>query len=137
MFINKDEQLEYQKNWNRENPESRRETYKKYREKNKDRVLEYARKYGKKYYADNKHKWRDRSLKRYGLTRDDYDVILNSQGGGCAVCGNKDKKLNVDHCHRTGRVRSILCLHCNTALGNVFDDIGRLELLIEYLRKHQ
>lgn len=77
------------------------------------------------------HLWKkDKHLRHsYGITLAEYDTILKGQGGGCAVCGvssSGDRKLSVDHCHATGRVRGLLCNRCNYALGQ-FDD--RPELL--------
>lgn len=66
---------------------------------------------------------------QYGITLAQYDAMLAAQGSGCAVCGvpsSGDRKLSVDHCHVTGRVRGLLCSRCNYALGQ-FDD--RPELL--------
>ena len=53
-----------------------------------------------------------------GVTVEDYDRLLAAQGGGCAICGNppKTRRLDVDHDHRTGKVRGLLCHRCNRAL---------------------
>lgn len=68
---------------------------------------------------------KDRHLRhQYGITLVDYDAMLAEQGGGCAVCGvpsSGDRKLSVDHCHTSGRVRGLLCSRCNYALG-LLDD---------------
>jgi hypothetical protein len=60
---------------------------------------------------------RDLRLQRlYGITVAQYDEILAHQGGGCAVCGIKPapgKNLNVDHDHKTGLLRGLLCWRCN------------------------
>lgn len=66
---------------------------------------------------------------------DEYDRRLNEQGGGCAICGEfpTEKKLAVDHDHETGRVRGLLCMRCNTALGHFEDSITLLEAAIDYL----
>lgn len=64
---------------------------------------------------------RDRYLlDRYGIDEATYQRILNAQGGGCGICGRKRKKnepnLSVDHDHRTGAIRGILCSRCNERL---------------------
>ncbi len=82
---------------------------------------------------------RDRYLlDRYGITERKFKQILQAQGGGCATCGKKRKKdgpnLAVDHCHRTGKIRGILCTRCNerllTAAG---DDPALLRRAADYL----
>lgn len=62
--------------------------------------------------------------KKYGITVDDYNRMLQEQGGKCKICNetgdSKDgrrKFLCVDHCHKTGKVRGLLCMKCNTSLG--------------------
>ena len=58
----------------------------------------------------------------YGITTDEYDAMLVAQSGLCAICRrSSDLTLHVDHCHKTGRVRQLLCQRCNPALG-LFDD---------------
>lgn len=82
-----------------------------------------------------RHK-RTAALKRYGLTPEQYDEILEAQGGGCAVCGATEqrsgRRLNVDHDHKTGRVRGILCNRCNAYGMPVVDDPNWLERLLAY-----
>lgn len=58
--------------------------------------------------------------------------MIEAQGGVCAAC-KTDKPKHVDHDHKTGRVRGMLCSLCNQALGNVRDDVKRLQGLINYL----
>jgi recombination endonuclease VII len=56
---------------------------------------------------------------RYGLSKEDYERMLDEQGGVCAICGSAPDKqrLSVDHNHGTGKVRGLLCHKCNLALG--------------------
>ena len=77
---------------------------------------------------------------KYGITLDQYDDMLSDQGGVCAICGeyNVDRKdthlrMPVDHCHKTGKVRGILCNRCNLVLGKVEDSIELLSKAINYL----
>lgn len=83
--------------------------------------------------------------KRYGLTGPERDDIVAAQNNKCAICkdelagwgfGASAKSSAVDHCHKTGKTRGILCYHCNMALGQFKDSITVLESAIEYLRKH-
>ena len=71
----------------------------------------------------------------------DYKKMLEGQGGKCAVCGinpgdNPYARLNVDHCHTTGKVRELLCGGCNGAMGLVKDNPDTLRKLADYLEKH-
>ena len=69
--------------------------------------------------------------RRYGITSADVEAMIEAQGGTCAVCPGKPE--HVDHDHKTGRVRGILCFNCNQALGNVRHDRTVLRGLISYL----
>ena len=110
--------IERVQRWQRENPD-------RYRAK----LQEYAAS-GKKKVSDRKS-----HLKRkYGLTLEDFDAMLASQGGGCAICGRTDAD-NVDHDHVTGRVRGILCFNCNVAIGHVANDEDRMAAAIGYLAR--
>jgi hypothetical protein len=89
----------------------------------------------------NAETYRNQHLKRmYGITQQDYDVMLAEQNNQCAICKTTDPggrhKSNyfvVDHCHTTGKVRKLLCHHCNTALGLVGDNVDTLHKMINYL----
>jgi Recombination endonuclease VII len=68
------------------------------------------------------------------MSRADYDALLESQGGVCAVCGKPSKKtLCVDHCHSTGTIRGLLCRKCNLGLGCLADDQATLIAALAYL----
>jgi hypothetical protein len=73
---------------------------------------------------------------RYGITEDDYHKMVENQQHKCKICGNKpQKRLYVDHCHETKRIRGLLCHQCNVALGHMNDDPQRLEKAISYLKE--
>lgn len=81
--------------------------------------------------------WR---LKRdYNLDIEEYDVLLNQQGGVCAICLTPEvgRALAVDHDHRTGNVRGLLCFKCNRGLGQLGDSVEALERALLYLRKSE
>lgn len=77
---------------------------------------------------------RKRALKKFGLTIDEYERNLERQDGVCAICKRVevDKRLAVDHCHETGKVRGLLCMRCNTAIGNL-NTVQLLEAAKEYV----
>lgn len=82
-----------------------------------------------------------RNIKKYGMSSDDAEFLIDKQNNLCAICfkpeksklNNKVKELCIDHCHSTGIVRGLLCVRCNVALGNFMDDISILKSAIKYL----
>lgn len=83
---------------------------------------------------------RNRVLRRnYGITLQQYEDILKSQGGVCAICGKIDhtkRRLAVDHDHETKKVRGLLCHLCNQAIGQLKHSTELLQNAIDYLKKH-
>lgn len=77
----------------------------------------------------------------YGISLAEYDSLPEVQGGGCAICGKtpeeNGKRLSVDHDHRTGEMRGLLCDRCNLALGGFRDSIELCEQAALYLRLHE
>ena len=70
------------------------------------------------------------------LTDAEYNVLLERQGGSCAICGEKSRdRLVVDHDHETGAVRGLLCSHCNLGLGLCRDNPVRINAAVAYLDK--
>jgi hypothetical protein len=73
---------------------------------------------------------------RFGIGVDDYEVLLAAQGGLCAICRDTDgKTLHVDHDHKTGRIRGLLCGPCNRMLGQGHDSPARLRAGAGYLER--
>jgi hypothetical protein len=122
------------------------------RRRNRERAKKYTKQFNdkeaarqRKYRAANREKaraWgRNTShrlrLKRHGLTQAEYDDLLSSQGACCAVCKldtpGRKRTWSIDHCHKTGRVRGLLCNHCNSALGHARDNPSILRALASYL----
>lgn len=74
--------------------------------------------------------------RKFGITQAEYEQMLDAQGGGCGVCGDAPRPgqaLHVDHDHRTGRVRGLLCVNCNNGLGQFKEAPGRVRMALEYL----
>lgn len=78
---------------------------------------------------------------KYGITIEDYNKILVKQEERCAICGrhqcNFDKKLHIDHDHKTGKIRGLLCYNCNHAIGKFFDNTEYLQNAINYLNNNK
>lgn len=95
--------------------------------------------YERHRYQALKTETRERHLvRKYGVSLADYEEMLLAQGGKCAICGVGEEAqrygvLHVDHCHRTGNVRGLLCRGCNHLLGVVSDDPAALARAIAYL----
>lgn len=88
---------------------------------------------------------RDKAHKnRYGIDLSQRAAMLEEQGGRCRLCAapvvfgkpSKTGGAHLDHCHRTGQVRSVLCGKCNMSLGFFGDDPKRLRAAAEYLEVH-
>lgn len=91
----------------------------------------------KKKYKQNPEYHRNYILhKKYGINLKDYQEMFLRQGGKCATCrgDNNGRTFHVDHSHSTGKVRGLLCVHCNQALGLVADNTEILQNMIHYLR---
>ena len=77
----------------------------------------------------------------YGIEPEQYIKMKEEQQDKCAVCGVEEKhngkRLAVDHCHKTGTIRKLLCHRCNAALGLVDENISILTGLILYLRENE
>lgn len=110
----REETLAYYRAWNKANPNARRKT---------------------------------RLRDEYGITHEQYEEMRAAQGNRCAICGNEERtmdnqrrglrrQLAVDHDHKTGKVRELLCGHCNVMLGAAGEDPGRLFAAIQYLARH-
>jgi|ERR1700676_3411860 len=131
----------YMKEYRKKNPDKihkmKNGLQRAWRAKNRDKTA----KYDKDWYLKNpekiKLKGRKRTLKQYGLTLEQYDAMLQNQGGVCAVCGltRGTRRMAVDHDHKTNKVRGLLCQFCNTALGKFLDSVEILKRAISYLEK--
>lgn len=82
------------------------------------------------------------NLKRYGITPEEYKKLFQEQQGRCKICNTNEASrskasynLFVDHDHKTGIVRGLLCHHCNMGLGHFKDDTKFLKKAIEYLNE--
>lgn len=109
----------------------------------------YARDYYRARRAENptygREAQRKSVLKRYGLSLEDFNRMLEEQDGKCAICskppGTTDgvdrNRLVIDHSHATGKARALLCDFCNRGLGIFFDDPALLVAAADYLRRFE
>ena len=78
-------------------------------------------------------------LRKYGLTVEQYNIMLSEQNGTCGICKLvclTGRRLAVDHCHDTGRVRGLLCSNCNRGNGMLKESPKNLAASLRYLAKH-
>lgn len=123
--------------WNLAYLEKRRKVAREHRATNR----EAYRQYNNAWQKANPDKTKNAKLKhRLGITLVEYEAMLLGQGGRCAICHDDTpahpRGWNVDHCHSTGKIRAILCTHCNRLLGGAKDNINTLLAAVEYLREH-
>lgn len=77
-------------------------------------------------------------LSNYGISYEDYLALGRKQNWKCSICKELPvKKLEVDHCHSTGKIRGLLCGHCNRGLGQFKDSKARLLFAISYLNANE
>ena len=77
---------------------------------------------------------------RYGLTYEQWEKMRVNEGHSCMICGiteaETNRKLDVDHCHSSGKVRGILCNPCNNMIGNAKDNVAALRAAADYLEEN-
>ncbi len=109
------------RDWSKANPEKRNATKRAWTAKNRGRVAVHVRKVN------------------YGMPEWDFKLLLDAQSHRCAICESvlsaTPRAVHVDHCHASGKVRGILCSHCNNILGRAQDSVSVLEKAIIYLQK--
>ena len=109
---------------------------------------------GVRPYSEHKN-WRERNperwaaitrrnslMRRYGISPEQYEVLHEAQDGVCAICKEPEtaryqgtlRRLSVDHCHESGKVRGLLCGRCNQSIGRMRDSPALLEEAARYLR---
>lgn len=77
-----------------------------------------------------------RIKKLYGLTQEQVQIIAENQTHQCAICDKPfEEKVQIDHCHKTGIIRGLLCINCNWLLGKAYDDPKLLRKAAQYLEK--
>jgi hypothetical protein len=104
-----------------ENRERCRAATREWMNRNTARVARY----GQAWHLSNRERRKqDVRKRRYGVDHGKYTLLVSAQGGGCAICGKPNtcgRDLAVDHDHKTGQVRGLLCTRCNVVLGLVHD----------------
>lgn len=131
---------------------------KAYRAAHKDKMFVYNKLYykanrqeilnqKKDYREINKTKTKDKVLRRdFGISLNEYNQMLTQQNNRCKICNKEEtgkhqsgivRRLAVDHCHTTGKIRGLLCTNCNQALGKFKDSEELLLNAINYLKENK
>lgn len=155
VLKNKDRVVRYRVKY--EQSAKGQQTKKKYRQKNKTKIekrrkewraknphksKEYFEKY-KKFFPEKLEKKNFQSriaLSSIDMTFEEYKTLKRNHKGVCAICGLKNKskrELSIDHSHKTGKPRGLLCGKCNLGIGLLLDSPRLLEKAIKYLRKYK
>lgn len=116
-----------------------------YKLKNKSRDSAYGAAYHKRRYATEPayRERKDASAQRarvkrlYGLTEAAVAGMLGAQDYRCEICSSELAKYHIDHCHKTGKVRALLCPSCNIFLGKIEACPVRLQSALDYVERHQ
>ncbi len=95
----------------------------------------------------HKTKYRNKVIRSYGITEEDYEQMLEEQDFVCAICGQEETTINpqtsypyplsIDHNHKTGKVRGLLCKHCNLVLGQIEKRPRIVNSCLTYLENNQ
>lgn len=139
------------------NPHNNKTACRKWWDKNKDErnsrqsasrdaIRPKLREYAKRKYYENQEaskargraSYKNNRPLKYGISIEQYDAMFKQQGGVCALCGKQNsagRSLAIDHCHKTGVVRGLLCGKCNVGLGVLGDCSDRLMDAVRYLWK--
>lgn len=137
--------------WREKNPEY----FKQYHAEHRDEKNAYCREWHQTHREDQSRKKKEDRIqspekyrayelkRRFGMTPEEYDVMFQAQGGVCAICGRpephqwrgKPRPLSVDHDHKTGVRRGLLCSDCNLMVGKSGDDAARLLAAAGYLTR--
>ncbi len=109
-----------------------------YKDRNRHRAICAAciRAHARQEYP--KKRWVAHIQQRYGLTPQMYYAMLEAQGGACKICRGTNqggRKLSIDHDHKTGRLRALVCIQCNLTLGGI-ERVGSTAPFQQYLDKH-
>jgi Recombination endonuclease VII len=130
----------YKSKWDKQHREERREANRQWKRANRDKVRASKRKWRQGNSGEKRRAYNLKAL--YGVTPEWFDAKLQEQGGGCAICGDKDKgrkirSLHVDHCHQTMVNRGILCELCNHAIARIESVPNWTDKALAYLQKYK
>ena len=121
----------------KENPLPTKKRVKDFAENNPEKIKTYQKTWKERHPEKRKIYTRNSRIRAYGIEPSEYYEMLEQQGQGCAICKAKSthRAMNIDHNHKTGKVRGLLCDKCNLSLGHIEKE-GFLEKAMEYIAKY-
>lgn len=148
--LNREKEYKTQQKWNETNKDKIKKIKKKYKEIHKNEIQDYNKthrtlfkdhynSYKKKWRYNNKNKTKNEKLKKYNLTIEKFNNLLQNQNYKCGVCRKEFENSSsitpcVDHNHKTNTVRGILCRNCNSGIGGLYDNIEYLINALKWLK---
>ncbi len=130
QFLNKQTALRckacrnaYSRQWARAHPEKTKAT--------RERLRDYHKEYSRVWHRNRG--WQKRHGIEFSVAR--YEQMLADQDGKCAICKDVMARPCIDHCHKTNRVRGLLCHSCNAGIGALRDDPEIMGRAIEYVKR--
>ncbi len=91
-----------------------------------------------KIYLRHREKYNhNKKMKKYNMTNEEFDDMKLKQDNKCEICKNELGMPHIDHDHKTGKIRSLLCLNCNVGIGALKDDLSILKSAVKYLQKFE
>lgn len=119
----------------------KRESTARYRAANRELVRARARKFQSQNLEYKLKYWREHGFwhwlrRQYGISKLEYENLLNAQDGKCAICSCAPKRFHVDHNHKTRKLRGLLCSNCNRGIGHLQDNPEVLRKAVEYLERY-
>lgn len=136
---NKDKVLKRIAEKHRANPEIMRKRVRDYYHSNpeyKKKSQDYSKKWVRKNPEQRKKYMRNSRIRAYGISPERYREMLEEQSNRCAICEQENKRaMAIDHDHKTGRVRALLCDSCNLSLGHIERE-GFLDKALKYIAKY-
>ncbi len=123
---------------NKENPVPNRERAKKFAQENPEKLRKYQKTWKERHPEKRKLYTRNSRIRAYGIEPKIYYEMLEQQGHGCAICNAKSEKraMGIDHDHKSGKVRGLLCDGCNLSLGHI-ERHGWMDKAMQYLAKYK
>jgi hypothetical protein len=141
--VNRQNRINNATSWKKQNREHYNAWLREDRKKNPQKYRDYEK---KRREIQGAHRNVVEISRRRGITTDQFYEMQQKQNNLCGICNSPETRksktegkitnLCVDHNHKTGKVRMLLCHDCNTGIGKFKDDIKLLESAIEYLKKH-